>query len=239
MKDGSDASHPADDAAGQDGCGQDEMYETKSNSGSEESSKSKGIPPLASHEAVPAQFKSIFTLRRRKATGFDLDAVATQPSVYDDPEVAKHHAPHEKWENKHRFDPSFRWTWREQKAVTRKLDRRILVAAFLFFFCLDLDRENITAANSDNLLGDLGMTTNDYNLGNTLFKVGFLIAELPSQMISKRIGADIWIPAQLVLWSIASAAQFWMNDRATFLALRYIIGTVSASAALVEATDCI
>ena len=176
-------------------------------------------------EYKQAQTSPLSTLfaRRRKA-GLDLDGIATQPSVYDDDEFAKHNAPHPEWENKHRFDASFRWTWRQEAKVMRKVDLRIALWASVMFFCLDLDRENIAQANSDNLLSDLDLTTSDYNLGNTLFKVAFLCAELPSQMISKKVGVDRWVPTQIVIWSIFSGAQFWMKGRNSFLALRFFIG---------------
>ncbi|PWN20871.1 MFS general substrate transporter [Microstroma glucosiphilum] len=182
------------------------------------------IAPLSALERPPSHLKDFLRLTRKSKAVFDLDTVATQPSVYDDPHLARFSQPHPEWENKSRFDPLFRWTWREEKKLIRKLDFRIALWAFIMFFALDLDRQNITQANSDGMLADLGINTNDYNLGQTLFRIAFLTAELPSQLISKRVGADVWVPIQMVCWSILSASQFWMTNRSQFLAFRFLIG---------------
>ncbi|RAH70326.1 putative MFS transporter [Aspergillus aculeatinus CBS 121060] len=171
------------------------------------------------------QSRSLFAFfSARKKKTIDLDAVATTRSVFDDPNLARFYQPHADYENLHRFDPSERWTYREERAVRRKTDLTILLWIFVMFFGLNLDRGNLSNASADNLLPDLGINTNDYNNAQNMYRIGFLIAEIPSQMIGKRLGPDRWIPVQIILWSLASGGQFFMHNRAGFFACRFFIG---------------
>lgn len=106
----------------------------------------------------------------------------------------------------------------------------VCITKFLFHSLADrnsqLDRGNIGAALSDNMLKDLKLTTNDYNTGQTIFFVSFLTAEVPSQLISKKLGPDRWIPIQMVSWSLVASFQAFLSGKASFFVCRSLLGLI-------------
>ncbi|KAF3926862.1 hypothetical protein ABW20_dc0103816 [Dactylellina cionopaga] len=147
--------------------------------------------------------------------------------VFSDPKVAEYwRGVYEtaKYEGRHRFDPDITWSAAEEKRLKRIIDWRVMTWAWLMFFALDVNRRNINRAITDNMLPELGMTTNDFNNGQTIFLVCFLSAELPSGLISKKLGPDVWIPFIIFAWSIVSLSQIGLTNRAGYFAVRAIMG---------------
>ncbi|KAG8690424.1 hypothetical protein FRC09_011991, partial [Ceratobasidium sp. 395] len=144
--------------------------------------------------------------------------------IYENQKLGKYFVPIPEYEGLHRFDPKATWTEAEERAIVRKVDLRIMLWCCVMFFALQLDRGNISAALSDNMLKDLGLNTNDYNNGQMIFYLSFMSAELPSQLISKRLGPDVWLPIQLVTWSIVAMSQCKLNSRGSFFATRCLLG---------------
>ncbi|KAK5168203.1 uncharacterized protein LTR77_006772 [Saxophila tyrrhenica] len=146
------------------------------------------------------------------ADSLDLDQLpptaqygAVFPHVFSHPDREQHWREvfeRSQYEGRHRFDPSFSWTGQT----------------------LDLVRRNINRAISDNMLDDIGVNTNDYNTGQTIYFICFLFAELPGGLISKKIGPYRYTPAAIVLWGAFCAAQAGIKGRASFWALRAVLG---------------
>lgn len=70
------------------------------------------VPDLGT-PVQPGSITRAFTFWKRDK--LNLDAIATQPSVFDDPTSLEVYRPPPQYENTHRFDPLARWTWREEK----------------------------------------------------------------------------------------------------------------------------
>ncbi|KAB5589066.1 MFS transporter [Ceratobasidium theobromae] len=167
-------------------------------------------------------------LEQNKSLGYeDVESpgvVSREGHVFDNPDLGKYFIPIQEYEGRHRFNPKATWTEAEERSLVRKVDKRILLWCCAMFFALQLDRGNISAALSDNLLKDLRLNTNDFNNGQLIFSLSFLCAELPSQLVSKRIGPDVWLPIQLVAWSLVAMSQCRLDGRASFFITRSLLG---------------
>ncbi|KAF2012952.1 MFS general substrate transporter [Aaosphaeria arxii CBS 175.79] len=159
-----------------------------------------------------------------RETRLSEDGSLKAPTKVGREELADIILPHETYEGRHRFDPQATWTDAEERRVVRKVDMYLLSWLCLMMFGLQLDRGNVSNALADNLLTDLGLTSDDYNNGTTIQLLCFLAAEFPVQFLTKRYGFKWVLPTMMMGWGTVSWAQAWMHDRTSFYLGRAFIG---------------
>jgi MFS transporter, ACS family, tartrate transporter len=112
-----------------------------------------------------------------------------------------------------------------------KVGLRLLPFLFLLYVVNILDRVNVSFARL-HMLSDLGLEGGRgeevYGLGFGVFYFGYLLFELPSNLILHRVGARAWISRIMVSWGVISAAMLSVQGPWTFYALRFLLGVAEA-----------
>ena len=63
----------------------------------------------------------------------------------------------------------------------------------------ELDKGNISNAITDNFMEDVGITQNQFNVGQQLMSLGIVMFEFPSNMVLYRVGPARWLTLQMFL----------------------------------------
>ncbi|EAQ93881.1 conserved hypothetical protein [Chaetomium globosum CBS 148.51] len=116
------------------------------------------------------------------------------------------------------------WSPEEETKAKRKLDFIIMPLLTLGFFCLQLDRGNIANAITDRFMQDVGVTQNEFNVGQQMLSLGIVLFEIPSNMILYRVGPGKWLTLQLFLFGTVSTFQAFQNSYGSFIATRFLLG---------------
>jgi D-galactonate transporter len=112
-------------------------------------------------------------------------------------------------------------------ATYRKVALRFIPFLMLCYVVAYLDRVNIGIAKL-NMLADLHFSEAAYGLGAGLFFIGYLIFEVPSNIIMHRVGARFWIARIMVTWGILSTLTAAVTAPWQFYVLRFFLGAVEA-----------
>lgn len=99
------------------------------------------------------------------------------------------------------------------------------------------DRSNIGNARVAGMGDDLALNDDRYYLVVVLFQVGYVVAEVPSNMILARSRPSLFIPALMLFWgatcAIIAAVQTWQQ----LVGLRFLLGIAEAGFSVWLALD--
>lgn len=104
--------------------------------------------------------------------------------------------------------------------------RLIPFLSFLYFIAF-LDRVNVSFA-ALGMNKDLGLTAYEYGLGAGLFFVGYLLFQVPSNLLLQRFGARVWLAILMLVWGIVSSGTGFAVDKYQFYLARLLLGVAEA-----------
>ncbi|HEU0156129.1 MAG TPA: MFS transporter [Stellaceae bacterium] len=114
----------------------------------------------------------------------------------------------------------------EQSAI-RKVYLRVLPFAVLTYFFCYLDRINVGFA-ALTMNKDLGLDPAMYGMAAGAFFWGYVLFEVPSNVILEKLGARLWIARIMVTWGIISGATAFATGPWSFMAIRFLLGLAEA-----------
>ena len=89
-----------------------------------------------------------------------------------------------------------------QKKLVRKCDWHVLPMISLLYLFAFIDRINIGNARIQGLEDDLQMTGNNYNVALLVFFVPYILLEVPSNILIKRIAPSTWLSFIMLCWGM-------------------------------------
>ncbi|WP_421376583.1 MFS transporter [Paraburkholderia sp. DD10] len=109
----------------------------------------------------------------------------------------------------------------------RKVSLRIIPFLFVCYVVSFLDRINIGFAQLQ-MKHDLGFSDAMYGLGAAVFYVGYVLCEVPSNLLLARFGARRTFTRIMLLWGVASVGMMLVSKPAHFYLLRFMLGVFEA-----------
>ena len=116
---------------------------------------------------------------------------------------------------------------RDGGPVIRKLVWRIVPFLGVLYFVSYLDRVNVAFA-ALTMNGDLDISPAQFGWGAGIFFLGYLLFQIPSNLLLERFGARRWIAVIMVAWGIVSMGLGVITDANQFLFGRLLLGLAEA-----------
>jgi MFS transporter, ACS family, tartrate transporter len=103
----------------------------------------------------------------------------------------------------------------------------IIPFTLILYIVAFLDRVNLGYA-AIALNPDLGITAELFGFISGIFFIGYLIFEVPSNLMMKKVGARIWICRIMISWGVIAVATGFVQSPYELIILRFLLGIAEA-----------
>ena len=114
-----------------------------------------------------------------------------------------------------------------QRQTILKISWRLMPLIVICYLVNYIDRTNVAFA-ALTMNKDLGLSAYLYGLGAGIFFFGYVVFEVPSNIVLQRVGARLWIARIMITWGIISGLMATVTGPVSFLVLRFLLGVAEA-----------
>ncbi|EMC98928.1 hypothetical protein BAUCODRAFT_64805 [Baudoinia panamericana UAMH 10762] len=115
-----------------------------------------------------------------------------------------------------------------ERKLRMKIDLMVVpTVSLLYLFCF-IDRANIGNANIAGFQKDLHLQGYDYNMILSVFYISYVLFEIPSNILCKKMGPGLFIPTCTLLFGVCSFGTAFVHTRAQVCGVRFLLGIFEA-----------
>ncbi|KAI0126839.1 major facilitator superfamily domain-containing protein [Xylariales sp. AK1849] len=122
----------------------------------------------------------------------------------------------------------------EEKKLLRKIDWHLMPLCSIIFMFKNLDVDNVSNARimnkgtDMNIMTQLGMSSDNYNLVTVMYYIPYIIGEAPSNLLLKRFTPARWQSRIMITWGIVLACHCAVTNKSGLYVARFFLGLAEA-----------
>ncbi|GBB88643.1 hypothetical protein RclHR1_01520028 [Rhizophagus clarus] len=111
-----------------------------------------------------------------------------------------------------------------EKKLLLKIDFRIMPLITVLYLLSFLDRVNIGNAKLAHIEQDLGLVGTQFNWCLSIFFIGYILFEVPSNFMLIRTNPSIWIPFIMISWGLVMMLMAFVKNFSGLMSARFFLG---------------
>lgn len=126
-------------------------------------------------------------------------------------------------------ESSFPFTPQDQKRIIRQIDLRVVLLLGAMYAVSLIDRSQIGLAMISGMGTDLQLTVGArYNIINAVFFGPYVLFQLPSTVLLRKIGPKRFLSGATLAWGLATLGCGFVREWRDLVALRVVLGACEA-----------
>ena len=114
-----------------------------------------------------------------------------------------------------------------EKKLKARYDKRLLLPLTCLYFLCYMDRANLANAKTD-ISDALSLSTSQYGLASSIFQVGYMVCEVPANLVLKRTQPSLWLGLLVTAFGLVATATIYARNFTDLMLIRVFLGVAEA-----------